>query len=525
MYKLLVSELLIYQHTASHSLTPTWWKLKVSSHENLVTRVIWEGRLSNPIRMLQGNRQGALPSPSEYITLLADCLDILDQSSLGFHIGDISFVSPTCADDMLVLGRSEFELQLLLLLVVTYANEEHYTIHPDKSFVLPFNIQSKDQLHHYIETRPWQINNKSLPVVDEVTHVGVQRNLQSIDPAIETRISNGRQTMFSLLGCGVHGTNGLPVPTALHMYQIFAVPRVIYGLEALVLSRVHHTNLELFQRRILKSLLGVPQRTAIAALYIISGILPIEYLIDQRHLTFLRTLICEEGRLKNLVARQCIMKKESSKSWVAQIKKSIRHYALPCIPDLLESTPAKVAWKQTVKKAVVSEAKIDIEFEAKQKSTLLFLNPTFCHSKCHNVVCHIRNPREVSRAAIKTQMITGTYPLQTSKRKFKQSDSDICLICGGNKEDLTHMLLKCEPLEDVRQRYLPAIKNSIPYVYRHRNTVITSERLLTHYIMDHTHPVICELIELPPGYFEATEWLTRDFCYAVHIARSLKLDS
>ena len=370
------------------------------------------------------------------------------------------------------------------------------------------------------ETKPWNINNRSLPVVEEVTHVGIQRNLQSIDPTIDCRISYGRQAMFSLLGSGVYGNNGLPAKTSIHMYQIFSLPKVIYGLEALVLSKPHIQCLELFQRTVLRSLLGVPERTAIASLYIITGTLPMEKLVDQRHLVFLHSLLCEDGRLKDLVIRQSIMKKESSKSWIAQIKKTLRQYSLPCISDLIVFLPTKLAWKKKVKHAVIYETKIDIDFEAKQKSTLAYLNPNYVHGRCHNVVNHIRNPREVTRATIKTQMITGSYMLQTSRMRFSQVTSDTCLTCGEGSEDLTHMLLHCHATSEVRQRYLPAIKKSIPCVYHHRNRVLQDGKLLTHFIMDFTHPVITELFEIPPGYHESIEQLSRDFCFAVHIARS-----
>ena len=107
-------------------------------------------------------------------------------------------------------------------------------------------------------------------------HVGIQRTLNSVDPSIDCRISTGRKTLYALLGSGMHGTNGLPATTSLHLYQIYVLPRVIYGLEALVLRKQNTNTIELFQRSVLKSLLGVPARTAIPARYVITGILPLD---------------------------------------------------------------------------------------------------------------------------------------------------------------------------------------------------------------------------------------------------------
>ena len=315
-------------------MTATWWKLKDASYKQLTTRVVWDCRLSNPIKMQQGNCQGGLLSPDDYITYLDDNLQIQDATSLGFHIGDIGFVSPTCADDMLILARSMFELQVLLYLVVNYANEEHYVIHPEKSVILPFNIQSEQQLQHLVDTTPWEINSSKLPVKKDLVHVGIERNLASIDPTIDTRISYGRQTLYGLFGSGMHGTNGLPVSTSLHLYQIYIIPRVIYGLEALVLKKTHLYNLEILQRSIIKSLLGVPKRTAIPALYIITGLHPMEMQVDRKQLIFLLSLISQDGRLRDLVHRQYVMKKSNSKSWVAQIKKTLARFSLPTVHKL-----------------------------------------------------------------------------------------------------------------------------------------------------------------------------------------------
>ena len=322
----------------------------------------------------------------------------------------------------------------------------------------------------------------------------------------------------------MYGTNGLPVSTSLHLYQIYIIPRVIYGLEALVLKKPHLYNLELLQRSIIKSLLGVPKRTAIPALYIITGLHPMETQVDRRQLTFLLSLVSQDGRLKDLVHRQYVMKKSNSKSWIVHIKKTLARLSLPSIHDLLTNTPTKSAWKQTVKLAITRAAERDIEEEASTMSTLKHLNPKPHSGKCHNVVSFISNPREVARAAIKTQMLTGTYTFQCTRVKYKQATQDTCLLCGEGPEDLVHALLHCPASKDVRQKYLPNIINLIPLVYSHRPTIVNNESLLIQLIMDSTHPRICEYITLPPGYQEILERLTRDFCFAVHTNRSKLLD-
>jgi hypothetical protein len=279
-----------------------WWRLKDDSYQHVKGKVVWEGNHSeHPYTLKQGNRQGGLPSPDDYKSYIKDLLEMLENSKMGYHIGDISLVSPTCADDMLLLARSSFELQVLLNIIITFANEEHYNIHPTKSLVLPFNLQTPEQLQFLEDHQPWQLNGKNLPLSRDMTHVGIQRDLTSSTLSIETRISNGRKTIYALLGAGMHGTNGLPVSASMHMYYIYVLPRVQYGLEAITPSILNLKALEMFQRSTLRSLMGLPQRIAIPALYVLSGALPMEHSINLKKLSFLRALICSGGKMRELV--------------------------------------------------------------------------------------------------------------------------------------------------------------------------------------------------------------------------------
>ena len=128
--------------------------------------------------MLQGNRQGAFPSPHDYKTYRADDIAILDQPDIGYHIGELRFPCPTVADDMLLLARSPLELQTMISLTETYANDEHFKIHPEKNVIMPINIQSKIQLEFHKENKPWTLNNSKLPVKEEIVHVGINRHFQ-----------------------------------------------------------------------------------------------------------------------------------------------------------------------------------------------------------------------------------------------------------------------------------------------------------------------------------------------------------
>jgi hypothetical protein len=229
-------------------------------------------------------------------------------------------------------------------------------------------------------------------------------------------------------------------------------------------------------------------------------------------------MISTDGRLKDLILRQYVMKKAKSNSWITNIKFILQKYALPSVVDLISNCPSKTKWKKSVKNAIIKHVSTALEEDVKCKSTLLYLNPCFNMDTCHNVVSYISNPREVRRACVKSQMLTGTYPLQATRVIYRQAKSDICLLCGEGKEDLIHCLLSCPRTETVRVRYLPGIIDHVPLVYIDTANILLNSPCLTQLIMDNTHPSVSGLI--PQCQQEHFEQLTRNLCFAIHSARA-----
>jgi hypothetical protein len=53
-----------------------------------------------------------------------------------------------------------------------------------------------------------------------------------------------RRTSYALMGAGLHGLNGLPPAVYIHIYKIYNLPRLLYGLEAIKLGKSDFTALE-----------------------------------------------------------------------------------------------------------------------------------------------------------------------------------------------------------------------------------------------------------------------------------------
>jgi hypothetical protein len=165
------------------------WILTKMLYQDLHSKVKWEGKISSPFYEQQGVRQGGILSPELYKVFINPLLDFYKNNYLGFRIGSIQVNSPTCADDIVLLGRSQLELQTMLLGQEQYANDERCIISEAKSKVMIFN-----QKKQHIDEN-FTLHNRQIAHTESYTHNGIYRKLRGRD-LIEKRIKLARRTTY-----------------------------------------------------------------------------------------------------------------------------------------------------------------------------------------------------------------------------------------------------------------------------------------------------------------------------------------
>ena len=86
-----------------------------------------------------------------------------------------------------------------------------------------------------------ELSETVLPSVDSITHLGITRGKDgrgniSLDDMVLDRTSTTSATVYALMGAGMHGANGLPPAVSMKMYTTYALPRLLYGLDTVVLK-------------------------------------------------------------------------------------------------------------------------------------------------------------------------------------------------------------------------------------------------------------------------------------------------
>ena len=82
--------------------------------------------------------------------------------------------------------------------------------------------------------------------------------------------------------------NGIHPEVSIHLWSVYAIPRLTYGLEIYQLNQINIKQIELCQKQILRNILHLPVSTATAA-HLISGVAPVQARIERSSLMLFRT--------------------------------------------------------------------------------------------------------------------------------------------------------------------------------------------------------------------------------------------
>ncbi|MCG7875776.1 MAG: reverse transcriptase domain-containing protein [Candidatus Thiodiazotropha endolucinida] len=438
----------------NYGVTGHEWLIIDSLHRNSSTSVKWGGKLSQPYVNQQGVRQGGVLSADLFKVYDDGLLHRIGNSEKGAFIGDIGVQSPTCADDMTFLSNTASGLQSLIRMSDDSSRMDGYILQEVKSVVMKM-----DSCKDYPENESWTLGSKTMPVVNNTTHMGIHRSSTNQEMHnVEINIQKAKRTTYSLMGSGLHGENGLDPETAISLLQTYVFPVLFYGLEIIIPTGKALSTLDVQYKKLLKQILSIPCTTADPAVYLLSGLLPPEAMIHKRMFSLFGniTRLPETAIEIRLAKRQLEIKTFKSHSWFIAVKKLLIMYDLPTAEELLENPFGKYRWKKRFNMAVNKYWTDKIVSQSELYSSLRYLSKTFIVGKCHPAVKpYSYSDRDIYRIPVKNKILTGTYILQSNRAKFNQNEvNPTCQLCRMDNETIQHFLLNCKELDTVRKPIL-----------------------------------------------------------------------
>ncbi len=263
------------------------------------------------------------------------------------------------------------------------------------------------------------------------------------------------------MSTGVHGSNGLNPRISYKIYQIYVIPRLLYGLEVLPLNVSNIDCLRRFHQNSLRRFQSLPPRTATSVLHLLLGALPLAAERHKRQLSLLYSVLsCDNDVITNLLQRQAAVT-SNCKSFFSRVGTVLNMYSLPSIQILQTALPPKSEWKRIINSAMSEYWTHTFREDLATKSTVKYMNITSLSiNTVHPTWAHLDSSvSDVRKGITRARMMTGTYYMQINKHKFSNCAVDpTCQLCRIEDEDIVHIITRCPALNQIRKLYIPKIK-------------------------------------------------------------------
>ncbi|CAG2236961.1 unnamed protein product [Mytilus edulis] len=116
----------------------------------------------------------------------------------------------------------------MINIALDFSKREGYLLQPTKSVVIPVKTCRK---FYEIEDGFWKLNGKNMPIVSNASHIGIQKSdKDSADSTVNENIKKARRAMYSLMGTGLHGENGLDSKTSISLIRTYILPILTYAI-------------------------------------------------------------------------------------------------------------------------------------------------------------------------------------------------------------------------------------------------------------------------------------------------------
>ncbi len=435
------------------------WDLIHHWYAASTTAILWEGKISTPVRISQGVRQGAILSPLLYSIYVDDLLVKLSTCGEGSLINKVYVGSPMYADDLALITDNPHSLQLMIDVVHQYSHKWRYKINPLKSAVLVFGETAKSRDKNRT-SRQWLLGDQRILEEDEIHHLGILRSVGSSTVSrTNERISRGRSSFFALNAVGAR-FGCLHPATTLKLYTTICLPIMLFGSELWVISKTEILMLERAHRKILRTIQGLPTRCPAVALNSLLGTLPINMCLAGRKLNFIFATL---NLAPDSLARTVLLERladPSPTSLMHSCSCLLEDFALPSLSTLSAAFPCtKYAWKKSTKLILRSRVYSELLSECSSLYISECDSVSFMKGRiCPQWLASKGDRQMLQRSNFRVRLLVGCDGLEVDTSRFRAPRGTVrtstCKLCNSGAEDAMHFLIVCPALQSTRDDLL-----------------------------------------------------------------------
>ena len=268
-----------------------YWRLLIYWYSHLVVYIKWCNKISQPINIKKGTRQGGLSSPFIFNLLYQDLVHELSAMPCGILLGETSYNLCCYADDLLLCSLTIKGLQELINAADRYITQHGLRFNPVKTSCVTFG-KSK------FPNRKWHLQGTQLTETSEIKHLGV---ILANDNRrhCESRIQSARRAFYSLQGAGLCVNGGNP-STISYIYNTAIRPVLTYGLECIYQCDTVVKKAEVLQSKLLKTALGIKYYCKTSPLLKALNIDRVTVYMDIQKLSLFKSMFLSTSRTNKL---------------------------------------------------------------------------------------------------------------------------------------------------------------------------------------------------------------------------------
>ena len=181
--------------------------------------------------------------------------------------------------------------------VVQYSTRRDLVkLNPGKTEVIRMTKKNNNKSPEYA------FEGQEIKRVQKLKHLGIayqENNKINLDE----RQKMGRQTIYALLGSGLHARSGMSPVVLMKIWNTYVVPRFLCGLEVQNPTKTDIKKLEQLQRSVCRQFQCLPERTSSIAVYALTGAEPIELTLDK----YCINLFLGIARLDSTIEKQMLL--------------------------------------------------------------------------------------------------------------------------------------------------------------------------------------------------------------------------
>ena len=422
--------------------------------------VDYEGNLMGPIHDQQGFEQGGISLSDFYKIFGKEQLSSAQKSSLGTPLGNLTISAIGQADDTVLLSNDLIFLSYLLELTKIFCSRYQVELCAEKTKLQAFYPDKPDaalevQISIDQSVNPIVINGDRIQFVDTAEHVGVVRHTSGNGPAILARCSAHQKALAAVLSQGLAKGHRANPAFGLQIHRLYAVPVLLSGLGALILTNKEVDVIELHFRNTLRQILRLFKGTPRSIIYFLAGSLPGTALLHLKQLSLFGMISRKTDNILHSHAVNIFSSLTIAKnSWFFQIRQHCIMYDLPHPSCLLDRPLSKLAFKKLLKSKVINYWECLLRAEIECLRSVPFFKANFM-SLCSShplFVTAKHSPAQVSRALVQATMLSGRYRCGALSRHWDKTDGSCSLSsqCKGVIEDIPHILKFCPSLAITR---------------------------------------------------------------------------